>query len=230
MGMSHDLYPSWSATTQHHLQITMTSVFLLALLLLFIAPSGLAMSPITAPPAVPPENIKRFYPIGTPGVKWTTEEDDEWKAQVKYYRSYQEEVVDKIEALKQNEVFQKHFCVEEYGCIEVEDDKKYPLFAIRSQGDWKEIDAKKLTMLVTGGVHGYETSGVQGALLFVQQLCSGGDLSKYLQYNICVCPCVTPWAYGENCCFNCCFFCSFSVLYETCSESCCFRFSILCFV
>ncbi|KAL3915680.1 MAG: hypothetical protein SGILL_005531 [Bacillariaceae sp.] len=155
------------------------------------------MSPVTAPASVPPESIKRFYPIGTPGVAWTSKQDDEWrKQQVKYHRSYQEEVVDKIEALKKNEIFQKHFCVEEYGCIEVYS-KKYPLFAIRSQSGWSDIsDKETLTMLVTGGVHGYETSGVQGALLFVQQMCSSGsDLAKYLPHNICVCPCVTPWAY-----------------------------------
>ena len=70
-----------------------------------------------------------------------------------------------IEALKKNEVFQKHFCVEQYGCIEVGTTKKYPLFAIRTKGDWKELPDNKLTVLLSGGVHGYESSGVQGALV-----------------------------------------------------------------
>jgi succinylglutamate desuccinylase len=43
------------------------------------------------------------------------------------------------------------------------DADRYPLFAIKSL-EW--VDGRK-TVLVTGGVHGYETSGVQGALQFV---------------------------------------------------------------
>jgi len=44
---------------------------------------------------------------------------------------------------------------------------------------------------VTGGVHGYETSGVHGALQFVDQ-----QMSRYAgRVNIIVAPCVSPWAY-----------------------------------
>jgi hypothetical protein len=44
---------------------------------------------------------------------------------------------------------------------------------------------------VTGGVHGYETSGVHGALQFVQQ-----HASNYAgKINLIVVPCVSPWAY-----------------------------------
>jgi hypothetical protein len=61
------------------------------------------------------------------------------------------------------------------------------LYAIRS----KDYDNNKLNVLVTGGVHGYETSGVQGAILFVREV-PDELLDKY---NVCVLPCVTPWAY-----------------------------------
>jgi hypothetical protein len=182
-----------TTTPHHHHRTTMN---LSIVLLLHLVPVTAAMSPITAPAPVPPESIKRFYPIGTPGHPWNAKEDDEWRASVKWNRSYQEQVVDKVEALKKNEVFQKNFVVDEYGCIDA-GENTYPLFAIRSQGDWNSGDEKTLTMLVTGGVHGYETSGVQGALLFVQQLCGGDLQEKYLDgsCHICVCPCVTPWAY-----------------------------------
>ena len=45
--------------------------------------------------------------------------------------------------------------------------------------------------LVTGGVHGYETSGVHGALQFLRDRAAGyaGRL------NLLVAPCVSPWAY-----------------------------------
>ena len=45
--------------------------------------------------------------------------------------------------------------------------------------------------LVTGGTHGYETSGVQGALLFARTA-----MAKYKsRFNIAVVPCVSPWSY-----------------------------------
>jgi hypothetical protein len=45
--------------------------------------------------------------------------------------------------------------------------------------------------LVTGGVHGYETSGVQGALAFMAA--HGGDYAGKI--NILLAPCISPWAY-----------------------------------
>jgi hypothetical protein len=46
-------------------------------------------------------------------------------------------------------------------------------------------------VLVTGGVHGYETSGVHGALQFVDQHASAYEGCV----NLVVAPCVSPWAY-----------------------------------
>lgn len=45
--------------------------------------------------------------------------------------------------------------------------------------------------MVTGGVHGYETNGVQGALLFLKTKA----LAYAADFNILVCPCVSPWGY-----------------------------------
>ena len=46
-------------------------------------------------------------------------------------------------------------------------------------------------VLVTGGVHGYETSGVFGALRFLDQ-----HAAHYQgRVNLLVVPCVSPWAY-----------------------------------
>jgi hypothetical protein len=44
---------------------------------------------------------------------------------------------------------------------------------------------------VTGGVHGYETSGVEGALLFLETKAEA--YSK--DFNILVAPCISPWGY-----------------------------------
>jgi hypothetical protein len=45
--------------------------------------------------------------------------------------------------------------------------------------------------LITGGVHGYETSGVQGAIRFMETC----DREFFLAFNILVAPCVSPWGY-----------------------------------
>jgi hypothetical protein len=45
--------------------------------------------------------------------------------------------------------------------------------------------------MVTGGVHGYETSGVHGALLFAER-----DAQQFFgKVNVIIAPCVSPWAY-----------------------------------
>jgi predicted deacylase len=46
-------------------------------------------------------------------------------------------------------------------------------------------------VLVTGGVHGYETSGVHGALRFLHAHAA----SWQGRVNLLVVPCVSPWAY-----------------------------------
>jgi hypothetical protein len=98
-----------------------------------------------------------FYPIGTPGTPWGEAERAAWKAQTKIQRSYQEEVLSKINKMKETMI------VEQYGSLPHDPDR-YPLFAVKTR-DWQP---DKPHILVTGGVHGYETSGVQGALLFLQ--------------------------------------------------------------
>mmetsp|Transcript_25537 Transcript_25537/g.43073 ORF Transcript_25537/g.43073 Transcript_25537/m.43073 type:complete len:326 (+) Transcript_25537:55-1032(+) len=123
-----------------------------------------------------------FYekPIGTKGVAWGPAEKEEWFKQQSVKRLYQDEVLSKLDAFKAD------FEVVQYGklTLSVND---YPLFAVKTR-DW---DNAKNTILVTGGVHGYETSGVQGALRFIET-----KMKEYeARFNIVVCPCVCPWGY-----------------------------------
>jgi len=123
---------------------------------------------------------QQTYPIGTKGSKWGDEEKQAWLLQQNIKRSYQQEVLTKIDALKSD------FDVEQYGALTI-DESRYPLFVIKTIN----FDSSKKTVLVTGGVHGYETSGVQGALQFVKT-----KAQQYSQYfNIIVVPCVSPWGY-----------------------------------
>lgn len=124
--------------------------------------------------------INTHYPIGTPGQKWGDAERQAWRAQTTIKREYQHEVVPKILAL------QNDFDVEQYGALSY-DTARYPLFCVKSR-DWSN---DKPTVLITGGVHGYETSGVHGALKFLAT-----QAKRYLtHFNIVCAPCVSPWGY-----------------------------------
>jgi Succinylglutamate desuccinylase / Aspartoacylase family len=120
------------------------------------------------------------YPIGTPGVPWGEAERAQWLSRQIRHRSYAHDVVSALERIA------KQFDVSEYGQLDYPPDH-YRLFAIRNRS-WNE---ERPVVLVTGGVHGYETSGVHGALQFVER-----RAAQYAeQVNILVAPCVSPWAY-----------------------------------
>jgi hypothetical protein len=121
------------------------------------------------------------YPVGTPGKPWGGAENAEWRSRQRKRRSHADEVVAAIESLRGD------FDVQRYGELDCAADGTYPLLALRSR-DWN--DALPV-VLVTGGVHGYETSGVHGALRFLQE-----DAKDYAgKANLLVVPCVSPWAY-----------------------------------
>jgi len=120
------------------------------------------------------------YPIGTPGQPWGDAERAAWRARQRVQRRYAEDVLPRIEALR------AAFDVAEYGRV-VSESETFPLFAVRSRG-WNPALP---TVLVTGGVHGYETSGVHGALAFLER-----HGSAYAgRVNLLVAPCISPWAY-----------------------------------
>lgn len=120
------------------------------------------------------------YPIGTPGKPWGREEKALWLSRQSIQRSYTTDVLDRIEHLR------ARFDVTEYGRVDHAPDS-YPLFALRSRSWQDDLPC----VFVTGGVHGYETSGVQGALQFLDRYASDYEG----QANLAVAPCVSPWAY-----------------------------------
>ncbi len=120
------------------------------------------------------------YPIGTPGQPWTDAERAAWLARQTRQRSYADDVLSAIERLG------ARFDVVEYGMLDYAPER-YPLFALRTR-PWRD---DLPVVLVTGGVHGYETSGVHGALRFLDQHAEGYSDRA----NMLVAPCVSPWAY-----------------------------------
>jgi hypothetical protein len=121
-----------------------------------------------------------FYSIGTPGQPWGDAERAQWLARQTRQRSYADDVLTVIDRLRE------HFHVVEYGRLDYAPET-FPLFAIHNR-DWNEALP---VVLVTGGVHGYETSGVHGALRFVER--HAADYAG--RVNLLVAPCVSPWAY-----------------------------------
>ena len=120
------------------------------------------------------------YPIGTPGKQWNHEDKAHWLACQSIKRSYQQEVVTLIDELKNT------LEVQQYGELNYAAGS-YPLYALKTTN----FDTNKATVLITGGVHGYETSGIHGALRFAKTLAN-----KYAEhFNIVITPCISPWGY-----------------------------------
>ena len=125
-------------------------------------------------------NDPHFYPIGTPGQAWGQAELAQWRSRHVRQRSYADDVLTAVERLRDQ------MDVQVYGEVFYAGES-FPLVALRSPG-W---NAALPSVLVTGGVHGYETSGVHGALRFVEQ-----HAQHYAgRVNLLVVPCVSPWAY-----------------------------------
>jgi Succinylglutamate desuccinylase / Aspartoacylase family len=121
------------------------------------------------------------YPIGVAGVAWGQKEKAEWLQSRRIHRSYEEEVVSKVTDID-------GFTTQRYGTLVVNNKEEgYPLIVTKS----KNWEANKPSILITGGVHGYETSGVQGAIQFLKTKA----LAYSETFNVVVAPCISPWGY-----------------------------------
>lgn len=124
--------------------------------------------------------LPRTYPIGTPGIPWGEAERAAWASRQQHLRSYEADVLDVIRKLDAS------CTVAPYGQLEY-GARHYPLHALKSAGWRPDLPVA----LITGGVHGYETSGVHGALRFALE-----HLHRYEgRINILIAPCVSPWGY-----------------------------------
>ena len=125
-------------------------------------------------------NPSTIHSIGTPGQPWGQAEKTLWLSRQARKRSYETDVLSVVDRLRDR------FDVVEYGRLDYAPES-FPLFAIRSRG-WRE---DLPYALVIGGVHGYETSGVHGALQFVDM--HAADYAG--RVNLLIAPCISPWAY-----------------------------------
>jgi hypothetical protein len=125
-------------------------------------------------------NKPHFYPVGTFGQPWCETEVEQWRSRQSRLRRYDLDVVPRIDALAER--YEKIV----YGKLDYAGES-YSLLALRD----RHFDPALPTALVTGGVHGYETSGVLGALSFLET-CAQDYAGKL---NLLVAPCVSPWGY-----------------------------------
>ena len=120
------------------------------------------------------------YVIGSANRKWGHAERKQWLERQTIKRSYKEQVLTKLVSLGGN------FEIEQYSALSY-DPQRYPLMVVKSAG----LSADKPNALITGGVHGYETSGVQGAIRFIET-----QMATYSEFfNILVAPCISPWGF-----------------------------------
>lgn len=120
------------------------------------------------------------YRIGTPGQPWGENELKQWRSGQSRLRRYDEQVLPRIEALA------RMLDTVPYGQLDYAGET-YRLLALRS----RKLDPSLPTILVTGGVHGYETSGVMGVLEFLET--RAPDYAG--RVNLLAVPCVSPWGF-----------------------------------
>ncbi|MCJ2184889.1 M14 family metallocarboxypeptidase [Novosphingobium sp. 1949] len=120
------------------------------------------------------------YPVGTPGQPWGEAEVAQWRARQMRQRRYDTLVEPRIKALAD------HFTLIPYGALDYAGEH-YPLYALANG----PVDPALPSALVTGGVHGYETSGVMGALEFLET--RAADYAG--RVNLLIAPCVSPWGF-----------------------------------
>lgn len=127
-----------------------------------------------------PQNAKN-YPIGKSNTPWNQSHKKQWlNTHGKIIRNYGELVLDRIEAMPD------HLTPFQYGYIEYFD-RYYPLFALIT----RKWNIGKPVALISAGVHGYESSGVFGALEFAE----ANSLQYDKEFNFIIVPCVSPWGF-----------------------------------
>tara|TARA_Y100000780_G_scaffold232575_1_gene267040 strand:- start:3564 stop:4544 length:981 start_codon:yes stop_codon:yes gene_type:complete len=134
---------------------------------------------------------------------WNESDKQKWLAKQTFQRSYKDQVLSRIERLKRVGGAVK---VKNYGRLSLQNREslriseislstddysdRYPLY----YAEVGDITNGKPNIIVTGGTHGYEESGVYGALEFLEK-----DASRKVdKFNFLVFPCISPFAYEVN--------------------------------
>ena len=134
---------------------------------------------------------------------WKEEDKLEWLSKQRFQRSYEKQVLTRIDQLRE---IGGNLKITSYGNLSLQERNELVLDgAVLSGEEYKnryplyyaevgDMSNQKPIVVVTGGTHGYEESGVYGALEFLEK-----DVANYTdQFNFFVFPCVSPFAYEVN--------------------------------
>lgn len=134
-----------------------------------------------------PDGRSRVYDIGTPGQPWGEAERQIWRDRQTIQRSFNDDVIaplSRFAAATRSIAEIVNYGELDYSAV---GKGRYELFAVAPT----RLRPDAPIVVVTGGVHGYETSGVKGALRFLEE--HFARLSE--RANLIVLPCISPWAY-----------------------------------
>lgn len=135
---------------------------------------------------------------------WNEDDKLKWLSQQTFQRSYADQVLSRIEKLKK---VGGQLKIQSYGSLSLKEGRNELVIngAVLSAEEYKnryplyyaevgDVTNGKPTIIVTGGTHGYEESGVYGALEFLEK-----DFANYSdQFNFLVFPCLSPFSYEVN--------------------------------
>ncbi len=110
---------------------------------------------------------------------WKSEHVEAWRKPLKLVRDYKKNIVQRIKG----ESISQNFTSHEYGRLSHNPDK-FPLFYLKS----KNWDDDKPSILIVGGVHGYEPSGIFASIEFAEK-------NEDNNFNYVIFPCLSPWGY-----------------------------------
>ena len=88
--------------------------------------------------------MTEYIQVGTTGTPWGEHERRTWVSRQSIKRTYQEEVLNKIDTIKERDSFD----IDQYGVLSM-DAARYPLFVVKTR-NWS---ADKKVVLVTGGMN-----------------------------------------------------------------------------
>ncbi len=116
-------------------------------------------------------------------IGWSDSQVKQWFTEISQApkRSYQQDIVSRLHSLPANLV-----TLEQYGTLQ-DDIGGHPLFRVMV-GD---LSNDNPTILITSGVHGYEPSGIEASINFLEN----DALSLKDKFNFVVYPCISPWSY-----------------------------------
>lgn len=113
-------------------------------------------------------------------MEWSDTKISQWASEQKTVRDYAV-IRERIQNLSGK------FEVIKYGELS-HDPERYPLFFVKTN-DWME---DKPSILISSGIHGYEPSGINASLEFLE------DNAQVSDYNLLVFPCIAPWGYEKD--------------------------------